>query len=241
MATHKVAIVAAMEREVRPLIRNWTRVQREHEGRTYDFFEWGEAVCVCGGIGANAARRAAEVVIALYHPEFLQSVGFAGALDHTLDVGDIFIPSAVIDARDGSRTKFEEGSGILLTFMNIASATQKSKLGAAYAAQAVDMEAAAVAATANKHGIGFAAIKVISDEVDFEIPSTENFIDHDGSFHTAGFVWFALLRPWLWPRIARLASNSRKATAALAKHLREALNSQSSQLANTTFIARRPN
>src|ERR1700722_16812078 len=96
----KIAIVAALEREVSSFIEGSTRVARQHEGRTYAFFERNnrkdkdkdrrdrhnendernEMVIVCGGIGVEAARRAAEAVIALYRPTLLQSVGFAGAL-----------------------------------------------------------------------------------------------------------------------------------------------------------------
>lgn len=226
MATCSIAIVAAMEREVNAVVRNWQRVQREHETRCYTFFERGDQVCICGGIGLEAARRAAEAAIALYHPQVIYSVGFAGALDPSLRVGETFTPSAILDARDGSRTQLEEGSGTLLTFPHVASVAQKKKLAAAYAAQAVDMEAAAVATAASKHGVAFAAIKAISDDDTFELPGTERFIDHQGRFQTSKFIFFMLLRPWLWARVAKLAANSRKAAASLAKHLSDTLDSR---------------
>jgi adenosylhomocysteine nucleosidase len=244
MATCKVAIVAAMGREIHALVKNWQRVQRQYEGRTYTFFESGDIVCTCAGIGLEAARRAAEAVIALYQPQTVYSVGFAGALDPTLNVGDIFTPSTILDARDGSRTKIEpaqvrEGTGTLLTFPHIASASQKSKLHDAYGARAVDMEAAAIASAANKHGIAFTAIKAISDEATFDLPGTERFIDHEGRFHTASFILFALIRPWLWPRIAAVAANSRKAATVLAEHLNKVLSDQENSHSETTLIARR--
>ena len=37
--TSKVAIVAALEREVNGLIRGWSRVEREYVGRKFVFFE----------------------------------------------------------------------------------------------------------------------------------------------------------------------------------------------------------
>jgi nucleoside phosphorylase len=215
----KLALIAALEREVAPLIKSAHRVDRTHESRTFRFFEQGDTVLVCGGIGAAPARRAAEAVIALYHPTLLHSVGFAGALQTDLHVGEIFSPAAVIDARDGSRTEIEGGKGILLTFMAVAGPQQKATLACSYAAQAIDMEAAAVAAAARAHGINFAATKVISDGLDFEMPETTRFIDSQGSFKTASFALFAALRPWLWRRVATLARNSNKAARALAGHL----------------------
>jgi len=222
----KVAIVAALEREVKGLIRNWSRIEGEFEGRRVTFFERDEMVVVCGGIGTECARRAAEAVIALYHPERVESVGFAGALDETLRVGEIFRPTEVIDARDGSR--FETGhlqsgeaqrDGRLVTFMEIAGAEQKAKLAQAYQARAVDMEAAAVFAATRAHGIAFGATKVISDEWDFEMPRMADFIDAAGRFKTARFVMYVALRPWLWKRVAMLARNSSKAAKALSAHL----------------------
>src|SRR5580700_9671319 len=139
-----VAMVAALEREVRPLVKGWRKVEREHEGRRFKFFESGEAVVVCGGIGAEAARRATEAVIALYRPELVQSVGFAGALDSGLKVGEIFSPNRVVDARDSSAVVTATGHGTLVTAAHIAGAEQKLKLAKSYGAQAVDMEAAAV-------------------------------------------------------------------------------------------------
>jgi adenosylhomocysteine nucleosidase len=222
----KVAIVAALEREVKGLIKKWSRIEREFEGRRFAFFERDELVVVCGGIGTECARRAAEAVIALYQPERVESVGFAGSLDKTLCVGEVFQPAEVIDARDGSRFEtggFEtgdaEGNGRLVTFMAVAGAEQKAKLAQAYQARAVDMEAAAVFAAARAHGIVFGATKVISDEWDFEMPWMADFIDAAGQFKTASFVTHIALRPWLWKRVAVLARNSKKAAKALAAHL----------------------
>jgi adenosylhomocysteine nucleosidase len=215
----KLALVAALEREIAPLIKKWTRTPRDHQGRTFTFFEHDNNVAVCGGIGLEPARRATEAVIALYHPTQLRSVGFAGALRAEMHVGDIFSPAVAIDARDGSRVNLEGGEGALVTFMAVADAEQKSKLASAYGARAVDMEAAAVAAAARVHGITFGATKVISDGLDFDIPGMARFINSEGQFRTADFVLFAALRPWLWKSVATLARNSSKAARALSWHL----------------------
>ncbi len=214
-------MIAALEREVAPLLKCARRVEREHDGRRFTFFENEETVIVCGGMGAEAARRAAEAVIALYHPQLVQSVGFAGALLSTLRVGDIFVPSIVIDARDGSRSQTQAGAGTLLTFMSVAGGQQKATLAQAYAAQAVDMEAAFVAAAARAREVKFRAIKVISDEIDFEMPDMSRFFGARGQFKTASFVFFAALRPWLWGRVITLARNSHQAAKKLSKYLSE--------------------
>src|SRR5271167_2056381 len=97
----KIAIIAALEREVAPLIRSWKMRTIEHGGRRYRLFESGEAALVCGGIGAEAARRATEAVIRGVKPVRVISAGFAGALSSSLRVGDIFEPRTVINSADG--------------------------------------------------------------------------------------------------------------------------------------------
>jgi adenosylhomocysteine nucleosidase len=224
----RVAIIAALEREVSGLTRSWSRVERHYDGRSFIFFARDEMVIVCGGIGVEAARRAAEAVIALYSPTLLQSVGFAGALDAGLHVGDLFVPTIVIDARDGSRievdsatapTQAPQARGSLVTFQAVAGAQQKASLAQAYGAQAVDMEAAGVAAAAHAHGISFSAMKVISDELNFEMPQMARFIEANGRFKSASFAVYLALRPHLWSRTATLAANSRKAARVLCDHL----------------------
>ena len=233
----KIAIVAALPREIGPLVRNWTRIQRDYQGRKFTFFEQDDSVAVCGGIGLDAARRAAEAIIALYHPTHLHSVGFAGALTSALHVGDILSPAVVIDARDGSRHPLEGGEGALVTFMAVADPKQKSKLAEAYRASAVDMEAAAVASAAQARGIAFSATKVISDELDFEIPGMARFITAEGQFNTGRFVLFVALRPWLWKSVAVLASNSKNAAHCLSAHLERSGNDVSGPLLAETANA----
>jgi adenosylhomocysteine nucleosidase len=218
-AEPKVAMVAALKREVHPLVKSWRKVERPYEGRRFTFFEYECAVVVCGGIGAEAARRATEAVIALYQPELVQSVGFAGALEPALKVGEIFAPGRVIDARDGSSVEIATGRGLLVSAGTIAGSEQKAKLAECYHAQAVDMEAAAVARGALTHGVRFMAVKAISDESNFAMPPMDRFVDQRGQFCTKRFVMFAALRPWLWPRVIQLARNGQKASTALCVEL----------------------
>lgn len=216
----KLAIVAALEREVRPLVKNWSVGQKEYEGRTFRFFENGDVVLVCGGIGPAVARRAAEAVIAIYDPKIVCSAGFAGALDRTLRAGDVVRPSMVINAGDASRAMIEGGEGVLVSFEAVASPAQKRNLRESFAAQAVDMEAASVARSAQARGKEFTAVKAISDDSDFEFPAMERFVDGDGRFSELRFAAYVAVRPWLWVRVIYLARNSKRASHALCMSLR---------------------
>jgi adenosylhomocysteine nucleosidase len=212
-------MVAALEREIWPLVRRWRVSDREFCGRRFRFFESEHCVAVCGGVGPDAARRATEAIVSLYRPSLVQSVGFAGALDETLPVGHVLEIRHVIDARDSSRTDTRSGSGVLVSFSSVAGEEQKVKLAKAYQAQLVDMEAASVAKGAEAHGLRFGAIKVISDEAGFRLPPMGRFVREDGSFQAGRFAVYAGLRPWLWRAVFQLARNSARASRRLCEYL----------------------
>jgi adenosylhomocysteine nucleosidase len=222
----KFAIIAALERELDPLVKSWpSTTDQEHT-----FHESNYAVAVCGGIGAESARRAAEAVIAKYSPDLLISAGVAGALVPDLKVGATIFPATVIDSQDASRheTVIQHahvgntavGRTILITYPEVATVAQKQQLAKSYGAHAVDMEAAAVARAAQSHNLPFLAVKAISDDLNFEIPEMSRFI-RAGQFNTARFALHIAIRPWLWLRVFRLARNTRIASENLCAWLRE--------------------
>jgi adenosylhomocysteine nucleosidase len=212
--------VAALEREIGLLVAGWRVTSRTCEGRKFKFFESGDAVAVCGGIGPVAARRACQAVIASYGPEIVISAGFAGALVADLNVGDVVIPAKVIDAGDGSSVLTWTGSRALVSVAEVATVERKRVLATKYDAVAVDMEAAAVAKGAELRGVRFAAVKVISDELDFEIPVVKGSIDTQGQFHEGRYIAGLVWRSWLWGRVARMARNSSLAARNLSEALR---------------------
>jgi adenosylhomocysteine nucleosidase len=228
--SRRFAIIAALEHELRPLIKHWPQTKTQHQGREHIFHESSYAVAVCGGIGAESARRATEAIIAKYSPDLLISAGLAGALVPDLKVGATIFPATVIDSQDASRheTAIQHspvgntsvGRTILITYPEVATAAQKQQLAKSYGAHAVDMEASAVARAAQAHNLPFLAVKAISDDVNFEIPEMSRFI-RNGPFDTPRFVVHVALRPWLWLRVIRLARNTKIASENLCAWLRE--------------------
>lgn len=218
-APAKIAIVAALEREVWPFIKDWPARSGTHEGRSFKFYEKENVVVVCSGIGSEAARRATEAVIQMYGPELVISAGFAGALDAGLQVGQALTPRQVIDAADGSRTDLGSGEGVLVTFSTIADVQQKAQLATAFGGHAVDMEAAAVARAADARGVKFLACKVISDSSGSGLPPLAKYIGQDGSFQTRRYLAHIAFRPWLWRRVLNMARNSAAAAQVLTECL----------------------
>jgi adenosylhomocysteine nucleosidase len=219
MPEKRIAIIAAMEREVGSLIRSWKVRTMEDGDRRYRLFENGVTTLICGGIGAEAARRATEALIREVKPARIISVGFAGALDRSLRVGDVLQPRTVINAADGVRTEIESGQGVLVSSATVANKEQKIRFARTYGAGAVDMEAAAVAQGARARGVEFGALKAISDAADFILPAMEGtmdrFVSPDGRFRSVRFAGHVALRPWLWVTTIALARNSSKASRAL--------------------------
>ena len=228
----KIAIIAALERELAPLVRSWPKSKFIHDAREFTAYAADNAVAICGGIGAECARRAAEAAVRRYSPEILISAGTAGAAAGELRAGDTVWPAVVVDTRAGSRheTAIHPGAPgprpgprtVLASYPAIAGCAEKRQLRKSYGAHAVDMEAAAVARAAEVHGLPFLAVKAISDDADFEIRGLNRFV-RAGGVAAGSLILHLIPRPWLWPRMIRLARNTRLASESLCACLRESV------------------
>ena len=222
----KVAIVAAMERELAPLVRGWKKDILSSGDRTFTLFESDGVLAVIAGIGCKNAEKAARAVVAQYRPALLISAGLAGALIRSLKAGSVFTPSVVVDVADGAEYRcVADGNhvsgGVLVTSVEIAGVDAKRELVTRFHGLVVDMEAAGVAKVAQQEQIGFRCVKAISDEADFAMPPMSRFVAADGTFQSGRFAAWAAVRPWQWTKVAALASNSRRATVALCDRLRK--------------------
>ena len=214
----KVGIVTAMATEVWPLIRHW----RKHPYPLV-FFESGDAVLFCGGIGYEAGKRAAEAVIQYAKPDLLIATGLAGGLKPEWTPGRTMVAADVVDEATGRHFKTVRGEGTVVSSREIARAAQKRELASRFAADVVDMEGAAVAEVAETHGLPFMAVKAVSDEMDFELPPLQSFVDAEGSFQGMRFGFWAAWHPRWWPAIAQLKRRSDVAAEALAERLTEVI------------------
>ena len=187
------------------------------------FFESEDAVLLCGGIGHEAGKRAAEAVIEYAKPSLLIATGLAGGLRPEWTLGRTMVAAEVVDEATGRRFQTAYGEGIVVSSREIARAGKKRELAARFAADVVDMEGAAVAEVAEAHGLPFLAVKAVSDEMDFELPPLQEFVDAEGCFQGARFGFWAAWHPRWWPVIVQLKRKSDAAAAALAVKLREVI------------------
>jgi adenosylhomocysteine nucleosidase len=213
----RIALIAALEREVAPFAKGLRRRKQAYEGMVA--FESDYLLMVCGGIGTARAAAATSWAIATLKPEVVMSVGFAGALTASCKVADVITPGTVIDGGTGEIFAVRAARGVLVTESAVAATGGKRDLALLYGADAVDMEAAAVARVAQENGVPFFAAKVISDAVDFAMPPLQQFVSEAGKFQTPEFLAHVAVRPALWPAVARLGANSRKASSQLCNWL----------------------
>jgi adenosylhomocysteine nucleosidase len=221
----RIAIIAAMPGELKPLVRGW-----QHECRNgVEMWRWkfdeGEWIASCAGAGVDAATRAFAEIEKDGPVSSVISTGWAGALNYALTSGQAYWLSGVIDANTGERFRVAIWSQErwLVTSPKVADEPEKQRLAATYKADLVDMEAAAIARLAQMRGIPFYCIKGVSDGFREKLPDFNRFIAPDGRFKIVKFVSFALFRPWYWPALIRMGENGNKAAQGIAASLLEFL------------------
>ena len=187
------------------------------------------ALCL-SGMGPIAAQHAAEMLIDA-GATALAVFGVAGALSKHLRNGALFCPECVLD-EDGRtyytdlewRIRLQQRLAMSLpvdgALLSVASPllTAAAKAGAhqRYEALAVDMESAAVAAVAEKHGLPFLVLRAIVDECDDLIPEALNgSVDAWGRPRPLKLMAALCLHPSLWGELPRLYSRMQRATQAL--------------------------
>jgi adenosylhomocysteine nucleosidase len=216
----RVAIVAALPGELKPLVKGWAHA-KEKGVDVWQKDGEGAWIAACGGMGADAATRAFAAIERRGTVDVLISYGWVGALTERTAAGAAAWPSGVVDARTGER--FEaEGSmeeRWLVTVPYVADGEEKRKLAERYGAGFVDMEAATVARLAAMRGLPFYLCRGVSDGLNDRLPDFNRFRGSRGEFRMARFVAYAAIHPQYWPALVRMGENSKKAAAAMAREV----------------------
>ena len=190
-----------------------------------ELFDLPNALVAVGGIGEKFARRAAEIAIGTHTPDRLISAGVAGAISPKLKVGDVgeFVKLWMLQQEPDIRLQRRKLGAC--DIVGGGDASEKQELRTKYGAEVVDMEGAAVAQVAKKHGLEFAAIKSISDDASFDMPPLGRFIDENGRFATPKFLIYVALHPRWWATLGKIKKNNELATKNLGSELEHLLRS----------------
>jgi adenosylhomocysteine nucleosidase len=221
-----VLVVAAMPIELKPfnrllsLTRGTLGTATVFRGSIPD----GDGVDVLAavvGIGPAEATKATEYLLRTEPVDRVVMIGVAGALDPTLQVGDLVVPELVVDRATSKGHRPEpvqpvEPHGKMLTSAKMQSDPADLSRHAADGVIALDMETAAVAAVSERHGVPWSVFRGISDRVQDGIvdESTLALTKPDGSPNLKEVVKMVATRPSMVPKLIKLGRDSQKAVRA---------------------------
>jgi adenosylhomocysteine nucleosidase len=176
-----------------------------------------EIVMIANGAGR---RRAAKAVDAARQATAIVNIGFCGALDPALRIGDVFVATSIAGVAIGApQSSFPYVSGDLASLDHVAqSAAEKQKLRVR-GASVVEMEAAGVHERAQALGLPFFCVRSVTDLAGETFANDFNAaLREDGHFGTMQILRSAMLRPVArLPELVRL----RKRCAIAAQNLGE--------------------
>jgi adenosylhomocysteine nucleosidase len=197
---------------------NWARAGR-WKGR--------DVIAIANGAGTE---RAFAAVIVASKAAAVCNIGFCGALDEKLKIGDVFVAVEVLDHTGADLRKYETlipdmgtdaagtmASGAAVSVGRVAQTAAEKRNLRVMGASIVEMEAAGVARAAEDLGLPFYCIRAVSDlagedfENDFNAALAPN-----GQFSTLRLVKGALANPG--KRFAELFRLQQR-TALAAKNL----------------------
>lgn len=220
-----VLAIAAEEREFAGLLRRAER-KRRLMGWPVEC-AWSAVtgpvrwLLVSDGPGASLAGRAAAEALSRCSVRCILSTGLCGALDAHLRPGDAVHAAEVIDGQGTRWEPLDPGAASspvrLLSVSRVAvTVAEKRSMAAATGAAVVEMEAAAVAAEAARHGLPFYCLRVVSDSLEEELPMDFNrYRDSMGRFSRVRIAAACVLRPWAVPALLRFDRQCRSSAGIL--------------------------
>ncbi|MEX0887244.1 MAG: hypothetical protein WD009_12490 [Phycisphaeraceae bacterium] len=222
-----IGLLAATQPELAAVVR---RLDLQWQG-SVAFGTCGEhtILATVSGIGR---RRAVEGVANLFKIErfdLLVDVGFAGALDPELTVGQV-IEFAEVMNEAGDRLPLhcdgEPGGGRTLLTVNrvVDSLDQKQALREQHHASAVDMETFHVAHSLRRRRVPLRSIRAIFDTADMAPPAAaQHWVTPEGLPRTLPATVWLMAHPTRLPVLRRLRQCTRLAANALADELERML------------------
>ncbi|NTU65181.1 MAG: 5'-methylthioadenosine/S-adenosylhomocysteine nucleosidase [Chloroflexi bacterium] len=221
----RIAILAPMRSELRPLVRLLSLKQARSGDRN---LYWGtlgraEIVATTTGIGTRAAVRTAERILDAIPVQHLVVVGIAGGLGPSVDIGDLVVPELVIDLATGTKYRPSvigdaKARGTLATSNEVLIDRVEAARLERQGVIAVDMETAAIAAVCESRACPWSVFRAISDRAgDGPIdPAMLGLAGPDGEPNLRALMRFVLMNPKGVPNLARLGRGLRLATNAAA-------------------------
>jgi len=209
----RVAVLAAMVPELRPLVRALQLAPVTLDGVAANRGSAGarEVVAAVTTMGTRAARDVTQRVLDATEVDHVIVIGVCGAIDPRLAIGALIAPRAVRDEASGAvyhplALDAAPRSGILLTTDVLHSEPATIARLAADGVLAVDMETAAIGAACEERSVPWSVYRAISDragdpEVDAELLAMTR---PDGTASPTAVLRFVARHPRRIPKLVRL-------------------------------------
>jgi len=225
-----IAILAAMASELKPLCRALGLTRTPDSGaKVYSGDYRGVTVIAAvTNMGMAASQERAQALFAQYGSsiDHLFVVGIAGAFDPNLSIGELVVPLAVVDDRDGMdrfpvNLSNQPPSGTIYSSDRLRYEDDFVALLHQRRVSLVDMESGAIAAVCEEHGCPYTVIRAVSDRVDEHGRTFDVFyLAHpDGSPNFLAALRYILANPSKIPYLMAMLTGSRKAIAASTAEL----------------------
>ncbi len=197
-------------------------------------WEGQRAVLVANGAGPKLAGEAVEVArraimlsdLSSSRLDSIVSVGVCGGLNPDRKPNDILIATAVLapELNDSFPCQAVGGQGasvgVLVSVDRVAGTVEEKARLRESGADAVDMEAAGVAAKARQLGLPFFCVKAVSDSFDEPMPLDMNQMrTPEGRFARGKIGNYAVTHPQVLPGLLRLKRRADDAAAVLGGFL----------------------
>jgi nucleoside phosphorylase len=168
------------------------------------------------GVGENICRQRIGRFLENQQFEFLISAGFAGSLNHELQVNDLLVAKnfSTVDLKHASLSNVSIYAANMLTVSAlIDSGEERERIAHESGASAVDMETEFIARASATHGIPLLALRVITDTPTqpFPAPPSVLFNIQKQRTHVAALARFFLAHPG---RVLGLVQFARRITRA---------------------------
>ena len=178
-------------------------------------------------MGAAAAARVGAAVAA-DRPRALLAVGFCGALDPGLRVGDLVAAERVVDEVTGDEFAADPGllaaapgrRGVIVSARHIARTPDDR---ARLRGTAVDLESAALARAAGAAGVPFLALRAVTDTTRHRLPDVERMAAGGETLRPWPMATHLIAHPSQLPQLVRLGPAAARAGRALAGGLERLL------------------
>jgi adenosylhomocysteine nucleosidase len=180
------------------------------------------------GPGPELAREAVMAAVVRENPDKVVNTGFCGALDPSLDIGDVVVASS-IDAVDLGRCYITRiprydrpaTTGRMVSVGHVVQTAAEKRALRDRDAVAVEMEAASVAAWAEERNLPFYCVRAVTDR------AAEDFVvdfntarDETGRFSRYRILGAALKHPLAGiPELIRLARRGSRAARNLGEFI----------------------